>query len=308
MKTNLKGGIVITAGCINDCPFCDLPKKFRPTKTELRKQEVGIYKDLLRFKKKGYDKIDISGSDPIEYDKIIPLINYMKNIGFNEIHLSTHGRKLKDKEFVKKIVDAGLDIIRIPLYGSNAKIHNSIMQSENSFHDTITAIKNIRQIAPSLKLDINTLVMQENKEDLLNILKLALGFEPREFSISIMYLKDAKNYPHYVPIKELSKYVDKVYNYIIENNLNIIFFDMPYCVFGNYDKRIIMPRPPDLGKYNQPGNIFKSHIKNLPTYRLKTKVNICKECILSDKCDGFLTNDIQKFGIGQLKPIKEIPR
>ncbi len=299
------GGIVIGAGCVNRCSFCDFLPNYRPLGINLKKEEVRILKDLLSFRKKGYSDLDISGSDPIEYTKIVPLVRYIRKLGFVNIRLSTHGRRLADKNFAREIIKAGVNIFRIPVYGSNAKIHDSITQAEGSFNETIEGIRNIRDISPLIRLDLNTLVMQQNKDDLFNILNLALGFNPLEFGISVMYVKYDKNYSDYVPIKDLGDYVGKIFRHVSQNNLNAVFFDIPYCVFGVYDERIIMPQPPDLGKYNQPREMFKSNIKDLPSYRIKTKADICKKCRLAGKCDGFLVNDIKKFGTGNLKPIAQ---
>jgi pyruvate-formate lyase-activating enzyme len=303
MEDNNGCGIVIGVGCINHCPFCDFVD-YRPDERRIRDQEIKILKDLTDFKRKGYKKIYISGSDPIEYKKITPLVRYIKSLGFEDIHLSTHGRLLSDAKFTKDIIEAGVNQFRLPIYGSTEKIHDSITRSKGSFKDLIKAIDNISRYK-SVVIDLNTLIMQENKDDLLNILTRALSFNPREFGISVMYVKEKENYKHYVPIKELGIYIPPLFKKVVSENLNVKFFDMPYCIFGEYSNIIMMPKPPNLGKYNQPGGKFKSEIKDLPTYRLKTKVKLCEDCILSDKCDGFLINDIKKYGTGKIKPIGE---
>lgn len=295
------GGIMIGAGCLNRCHFCEIPHDYRPLKSAIKEEEIRILKDLILYKKKGYTKIAISGSDPIEYEKLIHLVKYIKKLGFKDILLNTHGRKLSDKNFAIELINAGVNQLRMPLYGSNKDIHDSITMSKGSFKETIDGLNNLTDL--DVKLHLNTLVMQQNKSDLYKILNLALKFKPIEFGISVMYVKSKANYVHYVPIKELNKYVNSILDYVVKKNLNVVFFDIPYCVFETFDNRIIMPRPHDLGKHNQPGNNFKSKIKNLATYRLKTKINICKACKVSENCDGFLVNDIKKFGTGNLKPI-----
>jgi MoaA/NifB/PqqE/SkfB family radical SAM enzyme len=302
MDDKKSGGIVISTGCVNRCPFCDFPIGYNPPKSEVKKMEVKILLDLHKFRKKGYTDLYISGSDPIEYDKLVPLTKYIKKLGFVNIHLSTHGRKLANKKFAEELVKAGINKFRFPLYGSTAEIHDSITQSEGSFEEIIQGIKNIREADPSIIIDMNTLVMKENKEDLHNMIKFVKKFNLEEFGISIMYIKDEESLNHYVPIKNLKKYVKDI-NFK-ENDVSICFFDIPYCIFGKYHEKIIMPHPPDLGRHNQPEGQFKSKIKDLPNYRLKTKTEICKTCKLSNKCDGFLVNDIDKYGTGDLRPIQ----
>lgn len=50
--------------------------------------------------------------------------------------------------------------------------------------------------------------------------------------------------------------------------------------------------------------IYKTNIKDIPVYRIKIKLKICKKCFCNSVCDGFLKRDIEKFGIGDLKPIQ----
>jgi len=85
MSFHKKGGILLGPGCSNRCPFCISGNGEKQTKEQLKKQEVGIWKDLLSYKKKGYKDIEISGSDPLEYDKIVPLVKYIKKCGFKNI-------------------------------------------------------------------------------------------------------------------------------------------------------------------------------------------------------------------------------
>jgi len=100
------GGVILSPGCINRCLFCSPSKASRE---EVREQATRVAKNLVEFKKKGIKKIEISGSDPIEYESIIPLVKYIKKMGFEFVQLSTHGRFLADEKFFNKLIQAGID-------------------------------------------------------------------------------------------------------------------------------------------------------------------------------------------------------
>jgi len=298
-----RGGIFIGPHCSNRCAFCISGVGGVQKKSELKKQERTIWKDLISYKKKGYTDIEISGSDPLEYDKIIPLLRYIKKLGFNNILLNTHGKNLCDKNFANDVINAGVNVFRIPLYGSNAAIHDSVTRVKGSFKKTVKGIRNIKKINPKVELILHTLVLQENKENIFNIFQLAEKLQRLSFNIGVLYIAKG-NYFSYVPYKELAPYLEKITKYVFKyNDYNIEFYDIPHCVFGFYNRFVIRSKTIDTGKSNQAPKIVRSQIENLPKYRLKTKLDICQCCKVRDKCDGFLINDIKKYGTGNLKPI-----
>jgi len=309
-KTKQFGGIILNAGCTNLCIFCGISGRKRGilSPIPMKEQLIMAYKNLIDLKERGIKKVIISGGDPLEYDKIIDLINYIKENGFDFVQMATNGVKFADKSFIDKFVLSKIDKLRIPLYGSKPKIHDSITQTKGSFISAFNGIKGLRKKGPHIQIEINCLIMQQNKNDLLNIVDLAkkeLKVEQLNFSVPCISNFD---YSYYVPFKDLTKYVKEVKEYGVKENYDISFTEIPYCVFGEIDKNIHNDcLPPDLGKHCQPPKNVRTEIKDLPSYRLKKKTDICKKCIAFDSCGGFFVNDIDKFGTGKLKPfIKQI--
>lgn len=302
MSSKEWGGVILNPGCSNRCIFCGyVPKVIA---SELRQQEVKVAKNLVDFKNEGIKKVEISGGDPIEYDKIISLIEYIKKAGFEYVQLSTHGNNLSDKSFVKELEIAGLDKLRIPLYGSNAKVHDSITQLKGSFESVIKGIKNVISEAPSMQLQVSSLIMQQNKNDLIRLIDLVheLGIIDFYFSIPCVSNED---YSYYIPLKDLGIYVNKACDHASKTSYRVVFREIPYCVFGIADRLIVnYDKPPNLGKYCQPPDRFRTLVKDLPSYRVKEKVKMCEGCKCFDFCEGFFVNDTKKFGTGNLKPIK----
>jgi len=299
------GGVIVSPGCISSCYFCN-PAKRTPD-NELKEQEIDVYKNLLDFKKQGIRKIEISGSDPIEYDRIIQLMNYIKKMGFEFLQLSTHGRKLFDENFLNHLVSSGLDKLRIPIYGSKAEIHDAVTGAKGSFYETLDGIKKLLSKNIKIQIQISSLITQENKNDLINMVDLMKGLGITDFYLSVPLVSN-NDYSHHVPFKDLKSYVRKVYDYAKRINYPLYYLEVPYCIFGEFDKSINNSSlPPDLGKHCQPPEHFKTDVKDLPSYRIKKKVEICNDCKCFNFCDGFFVNDISKYGIEGIEPIKEIP-
>lgn len=303
-QTTKCAGVEISPFCSNRCVFCN-PKGIstKASNIEIKKQEVNMLKSLLEHKKRGYRSIEISGHDPLEYPFIAPLIKYAKKIGFLYVYLSTNGVRLADRALLNKIIESGVYCLRVPLYGSNAKIHNSVTQVKNSFKNTVKGLKQIKNKAPKIKLWLTSLILKQNKNDINRIIALVKYLKPDHFNLSIPCVSN-KNYSYYIPFKNLQNIVKKVMRFSLSIDYPIEFTDIPYCVFGFYSPFIKVSMPPNLGSYNQPHKHFKSKIPNIPNYRLKTKTMICRQCKLSIRCSGFYVNDIKKYGFGNLKPIK----
>ncbi len=297
------GGVILNPGCRLKCLFCGGHE--RASEARIRYQERMVYRNLIEFRNRGIRKIAISGSDPIEYDFILPLIRYIKSMGFESVQLSTHGTSLDNDEFLDDIIAAGIDEFRIPIYGSNAGIHEAFTCSEGSFDKTLNGIRKIRRKAPDIGVEVSCLIVKQNKDDLANIIDLAkslgVGFY---FSIPFI-MPDDKNYKsYYIPIQKLGPYVKKAYEYAKKINYRVNFLEIPFCVFGFIDESINNTcLPPDMGESCQPPESVKTEIKDLPSYRLKKKIDICSKCSASGRCDGFVLNDINEFGVGDIKPI-----
>jgi MoaA/NifB/PqqE/SkfB family radical SAM enzyme len=300
-QTKEWGGVIISPCCKNNCFFCK-PKK-NIDKSSLDREKINVFRNLIDFKKQGIKKIEISGCDPIEYEHILELVDYIRKLGFSEIQLSTHGRDFSDKELVKKIELAGLTKVRIPLYSSESEMHDMTTGAKGSFEEAVRGIRNLSKT--KIKIQVSALITNKNKNDLTRIADLVKDMGVTDFYISVPLLSLGESKLFFVPLKDLKPYLKKIYNYSKKTGYDMQFFEIPYCAFGFYDESINNKTyPPNLGRYCQPVKIHKTNIKDMPAYRVKIKSKICKKCFCDNVCDGFLKRDIEKFGIGDLKPVQ----
>lgn len=299
------GAVILSPGCNNNCVFCKVGEIDRTGYIRLKLQKYKAFMNLKNFKKKGITDIEISGSDPIEVKDITQFIRKIKKNGFKFVQLSTHGKRLSDASFLDKLIESGIDKIRIPLYGSNAEIHDSITRSKGSFDATIEGIKKLLEKTARIQVQVSSLIVKQNKNDLIGLIKLMSELNIRDFYFTIPCVPD-KDYSYYIPLKDLGPYVKRAYDYAQRIYFKLVFMEIPFCVFGKYSL-LIKNRcgPPDLGKYCQPPKEHNSGLKDLPSYRLKKRVEICNKCRYWRICDGFFVNDVDKFGVEGLRPLTE---
>lgn len=298
--------VVLRPYCSNNCIFCrPLGENSLMPEAELRKMEEDLYEAIEEFCKKGYTYIEVSGGDPLEYSKIAQLVKVLREKGFKTIRISTNGVKLSDTKFVDELLEYGIGIFRIPLYGSQAKIHDSITRAKGSFYKTVRGIKNVKKKSKNTEILLTSLLLKQNAHNLIPIFDLMhnLGCDDVYFTPPFISNND---YSYYIPYQLQGYFFRKLIKYALKVGRFIRFKEVPYCVIGfNNDFTENSGLPAHLGKKFQPLPYARTEVIDLPFYRKKIKVDICKQCAVSYKCDGFLLNVISRYGYGNLKPIKE---
>lgn len=285
--------IHLDPGCSLSCIFC--PGKEKQKNEIIKNIEINLYQAIRRCQKEKIKNIFITGMDPLEYEHIVELISFVKK-NFDFVSLDTNGTMLSSSILSKRIIFSGVDEIKIPLYGSSAKIHDSITRTSGSFNRAILGIKNLLKERPTINIAIKSLVLKQNKNDLLNIANLVNRLKIKFLEFKVPHLNVADIDSFYIPIKNLGPYVKKIYNNSINSKIEITFFDVPYCVFGAINKKNIKNNY----QYNQP--ITKN--LPLPSCQIKRKIKMCGNCQANNYCAGFFVDDVNKFGTGELSPIR----
>lgn len=310
----MKSGSLIISGkikCMNTCVFCPGIAREEDFNSKFKR----LINEANYFIENNYDSIEISGGDPGEFSAIAEIVYYLKKNGIKNVQLSTHGRTLKNKDFVNRLASAGLNYCKIPLYGSTQEPHNKTVQVKdslgNAFQDSIQGIKNC--IKHGIWIAGHTLITQYNKGDINNIIKLYLNLTEGHMkemvicSAGITELDYEYTGDWYIPFKDMKPYLkDVIENHPeIPGDVNFRILEIPYCVLGKYNEAMSNnEQMPDLGKQKiEEKNRAKENPK-IPHYRVKTYFEECDMCSLKYMCDGIHKNDLDMFGPGDLKAIK----
>ena len=302
------GSIIINPGCTLSCAFCSPrhPKHF--SIKEWLQNETDVIKNIDYLFDHGVKNIEISGCDPGECRNLPKIIQYAKK--YAHVMLSTNGIRFSDPSLAQELVVAGLDSVRIPLYGHSPEIHDRLTGSPGSFELQRQAIINF--LKAGTHLVAYSVITKWNKNDLDKILITYLelvnqyaldkytALEKIIFSIPCIASKE--NLDYYVPYREMGPYFKKLLESTrsISNNLFIIK-DVPYCVIGGYDPRLDNLDSAEslhaITGSQLPSKDLRSDIDpTVPSYRIKVRIENCEGCQFKQKCFGFYKNDIDIFG------------
>lgn len=291
------GSIIFETHCSNNCLFCGGIKSL--SASEKKDQEETASQSLEYFISEGFQSIDISGGDPIEYEGLVSFVDKVGRSGFETIQLSTHGVGLADGDLCERLIAGGVNKFRIPIYGSKPEIHDSVTGNKGSFGATLAGIKKI--IGKKVDIQISSLITEQNSSDILGMMRLMDELGVDDFYIGTPCIAKG-DFSFYIPFKEIGAYLEEPYRYIIDNDKSFYFIDIPFCVFEKANFRVIrFAQPPSLGK-REVGRYRV--IEGVPFYRIQEKVSMCEGCRMNGMCSGFFKVDIDKFGTGKLKPLK----
>jgi MoaA/NifB/PqqE/SkfB family radical SAM enzyme len=118
--------IFIGKQCNNDCIMCSV-EKFGGYNVSYN----DIYKKI-KENREHKNSISFTGGETTEHFDIIKIIKTAKQFGYNDISVDTNGRNFSDKNFLEKMIEAGLDGVFAAIHGPK-EIHNKITQ-KNSFN------------------------------------------------------------------------------------------------------------------------------------------------------------------------------
>lgn len=149
--------LAITYRCNNDCLHC-----YNARSRQYPELETNQWKTILeKLWSLGIPHIVFTGGEPTLRQDLNDLISHAQKIG-QITGLNTNGRKLRDDDFVKRMVQSGLDHVQITLESQIEEIHDQMVCAKGAWKDTVAGIKNA--VREHLYVMTNTTLLVNNKE------------------------------------------------------------------------------------------------------------------------------------------------
>lgn len=282
--------------------------------------------EIKSWLKKSYDlgarDVDFCGGEPTLRSDFPEILAYTKNLGYRIISVTTNGQRMANPEYVKILINAGLNDALFSLHGHNAKVHDSLTCVPGSFDKIIKAIKNIKKSGITLR--INSTVTKANYKNLEKFAKLVCNLEPNslnfiKFNPWDVALSNARELmPRY---SEMAPYIKKAIDILNKKVKKVTIRYFPFCFMQGYEKHVsdtkqILYDVDEWGQYyiqnsmqkrkfSDMGKLIKKLIKKLPILlrikpswsydtmmtdfiekNLYIQVAECKKCKYCNICPG----------------------
>lgn len=296
--------LALTYRCNNDCPHCynARPRNFKELDTRDWRQIINQLWEI------GIPHIVFTGGEPTLRADIFELISESENIG-QITGINTNGRRLRDKDYIQKLVDAGLDHVQITLESHSPVIHDQMVASRGAWKQTVEGIKNA--LDSPLYVMTNTTLLQPNSVDLTKTINFLskLGV-PTIGMNALIYAGKGKSVRSGIDENELGPLLEVARTLTRDNNQKLIWYTpTQYCNFdpvqmelgvkGCTAARYNMCIEPDgnvlpcQSYYTPLGNILSDDWDSIWNHELaislRERKNLpfkCNQCALLSECGG----------------------
>ncbi len=274
----LRHRLVLRGRCDCDCVFC------RPDRSAPSTDPSVALQDL----RDGYAPgrgLNIGGDEPTTHPALPEVIAAARELGYKPIALQTTGQLFAQPGFARLLRDLGLDAADIPLYGSNAAVHEAITRRPGSFRRTLAGLARLRAVG--LDLVIHTVVTRENVSDLSDLVGfcLARGLPlPR-----IEHLQPERAFPYAEHAVSLADSAAALATVARDHLAQMLFVNFPAC----FAKLLPESLGTGLAITSAPGT----------AQRPKRHAAVCRSCALGDSCPGPFVGYLDLFGDGDLRPV-----
>lgn len=224
--------IALTYRCNNACRFCYAYSPYRDT-GEMTTEEVKRVIDIIVDDAK-VPSLSFTGGEPTLREDLFELISYGREKGLR-VNLITNGRRCGKKDFVQKLVDAGLNSAQVSIEGPDSETHDYIVGAPGAFDQTVQGVKNLRET--DIYTHCNTTICRPNVDRLEDLVDfLADELELSYFSMNmVIYTGTAAKLRDELQVKysEIEEIVKRVKRRASKKGIQFVWYaPTPVCLFN----------------------------------------------------------------------------
>jgi MoaA/NifB/PqqE/SkfB family radical SAM enzyme len=192
--------VALLKRCNLRCIMCQIPV-FYP---ESDVPAPDLFRTFLELRLHGFDWLTTFGGEPLLRADLEGLIEAARMLGFG-VDMVTNGSYL-DAERAKSLAKSGLNFCMVSVDGATADTHDFVRAKEGSFLEAIDGLKNFRANAPDARLELNSVIVEENKHQLRDLVNLAGDLEVNRANLFLCVSAPVlAPEPHWLDVPSLKK-------------------------------------------------------------------------------------------------------
>ncbi|MDD5303251.1 MAG: radical SAM protein [Elusimicrobia bacterium] len=285
--------------CNQKCLFCSNPENGRVISW---KEATDLVDSFTEEKAAG---VIITGGEPTLFDRLPELVAYALKKGLPP-RLITNGQRVCKLDYLKALVDAGLDHMHISVHSAKAEVQGELTGNKNSLPNILRALENAGKLG--VRVDINTVINSRNAGH--------LSFTPRFLVSRFPFLNHfvwnnldplmnaASLNPELVPkLRSFEVELHRAMTWLTEAGKSFRVERVPLCFmsdFGHFStetRKFIKDEGRDIYFLDEKGR--RQQDKSSWSYG---KAPRCKECSVEAICAGLYQMDVY-YSSSELCPI-----
>lgn len=244
-STDTSKYLIVTIGfdCNNRCINCML----EGVKDKLKPVSFEEFKRILLTNQESptFTSLILSGAEVTLKEDLIEYVQFAREFDFIEnIRIQTNGRKLSSREYSQRLFQAGVNEYFVSVYGPDESIHNAMTQQENSFQETLAALKHLDQLGA--RVITNTVITRLNYQSLPSIVEVISTFPHIREMQFWNFIPSCEEDPDdlLVSNRELQGPLFQAFALGIKKGISTFVQGYPECLLGNYREHLDETRPP----------------------------------------------------------------
>ncbi len=225
MPSPYRMDIALTYRCQNRCEHCYNESKDKP------EMAVEDWKKVLEWLwEAGIPHIVFTGGEPTQYVGLKDLVAKSEELG-QITGLITNGRSLAKPEYLKDLVDAGLDHVQITLLSHLESQHDEMAGSKGAWKETVAGIKTA--LKEDLYVSTNTTLMRKTLASAEETMRFLISLGLRNIAFNALIRSGQGKTAEGITFGELATVLERLKAIAGENGINLIWYaPTPYCEFN----------------------------------------------------------------------------
>lgn len=160
--------LAVDADCGQTCAFCSV-KTYQPPTDGGDAELARLERELAAARRGGTREVRLNGIDPLAFSRVLPLVEAIRDQGFEALTVFTTGKRFADRAFAERFLDRApaATTVVVPLYGVSAAVHEAVTGLPGSFEAVTAAIEHLRELAsPPAALVLSAVLVRENVDEL----------------------------------------------------------------------------------------------------------------------------------------------
>jgi radical SAM protein with 4Fe4S-binding SPASM domain len=218
--------LAITYRCNNLCHHC-----YNPQNRQREELDTDTWKSVLdELWQIGIPHIIFTGGEPTIRADLPLLVAHAEGNG-QITGINTNGRRLKDREVVEGLVEAGLDHAQVTLESHRPEIHDGMVGIQGAWKETIQGLKNV--LDTRLYVMTNTTLLESNSNSLADMLNFLADLGVKRVGLnSLIYSGHGLNVNSGLPEEALPGLLAQAQELTARNGQKLTWYTpTQYCHF-----------------------------------------------------------------------------
>ncbi|HEY3498815.1 MAG TPA: radical SAM protein [Polyangiaceae bacterium] len=159
--------LAIDTGCGQACSFCSVQELSPPVAGDQR-LHARLRADLESNRRRGVRRVRINGYDPLTYPRILEILEYARELGYERAELFSPCTRLADREFCAAVVERlpGDRTLYVPVYAASAEAHDRVVGRQGAFALVERALANLRALTAPGDVELIGVATRDGLADL----------------------------------------------------------------------------------------------------------------------------------------------